>query len=310
MLRVDGKELSQLPESHPIVKIMNESRKALKGLGLPTLTIMEAKRKESKDAEGNTQHSNGCYINCVQRYQHGGVSYRIEYYDSIAYDGTKERLLPPSFEFDGMNLDLTSFSDEKIFFILFVDTQCEKIADLEVWQNEIRRPAEFALVQRERDTRERVRINREKVELEKMLYDLENDHDRLLDVCYNFGVETNQKKDYELIDTLMNVILRKDARGNYNRDTLDRFRSIVKPAEGREQEFGDLNALVGRLIDNGVVIAHGKAAGAWYLDEEKTQKLCTWNIRGDKKEALFNYLVTHRDQIPIFKEKLEQLKPA
>ena len=34
----------------------------------------EAKRKESFDAEGNKQHSNGGWITCTQRYQHDGKS--------------------------------------------------------------------------------------------------------------------------------------------------------------------------------------------------------------------------------------------
>lgn len=310
MLRVNKEDFSALESGNPFLKIFKEAMKALEMLDLPTISIQEAKRKESYDAEGNKQHSNGCYITCSQRYQHKGTSYLVEYYESITYDGDREKLLPLNIDFDGTALELKNEAKEKVFFILFVDPQCEKIPELDEYQNEIRRMPEYALVQKERDLKQKIAMNREKAELEMILYDLENDHDRLLDVCYNFNIVTERKKDYELVETLMNIVLMKDSKGNFNRDTIERFRSVVKPNVPREQQLADLLAFTGRLMDSGILYPNGTANGAWYLDEEKTQMLCKWNSKMGKRDALANYFLTHKEEIPIFKEKLEQLKPA
>jgi len=69
-------------------------------------------------------------------------------------------------------------------------------------------------------------------------------------------------------------------------------------------------AFIGRLIDSGIVIPHGTANGAWYLDEAKEHMLCKFNSKTGKRDALANYFLTHKDEIPIYKEKLALLKPA
>ena len=312
MLRINGEDLTALQQGHEFLKIYKEAFKALEMLELNAITIQEAKRKLSFDAEGNQQHSNGCYITCSQRYQDKGTSYMVEYYESITYEGDKQRekLLPYNINFDGTAMELRSAPKEMVFFILFVDPQCEKVPELIHYQNEITRLPEFSLVQKERDLKEKIRVNKEKAELEMMLYSLENDRDRLLDVCYNFNIDTANRKDYELVEQLMNIVLSRDVKGNFNREVLEKFRSVVKPKEPAEQQFADLWAFVGRLMESGIVKPHGTAAGAWYLDDEKTQKLCNWNAKMGKRDALANYFLTHKAEIPIYKEKLEQLKPA
>lgn len=315
MLRVNGEELTALQPGNEFLKIYKDAHKQLEYLGLPAITIQEAKRKESFDAEGNKQHSNGCWITCTQRYQHNGTSYVVSYYENMTYQGEKQReqLLPLNIEFDGTGLELKNEPKEKVFFILFVDPQCEKIEGLDYLQNEIRRLPEFTLVQKERDLKQKIAMNREKAELEMMLYELENNHDRLLDVCYNFNIGTERKKDYELVENLMNIVLQKDSKGNFNRDMIERFRSIVKPANPNEAQLSDLLAFTGRLIDSGIVIPNGTANGGWYLDEEKTQLVCKWTARSGgnpKRDALANYFLTHKEEIPIYEEKMAQLKTA
>lgn len=311
MLRVNGEELTSLAKDHPFVKIYNEALKALDFLDLPAITIQEAKRKQSYDADGNMQHSNGCYINCTQRYQHGSKSYSVSFYTSITNDGTREKLLPLQLDFDGQAMELKGAPEEVKFLVLFVDPQCEKVEELKQYQNEITRPPEYSLVQKERDLKQKIAINKEKAELEMMLYDLENNHDRLLDVCYNFNIQTENQKDYELVERLMNIVLAKDSKGNFNRDMIDRFRSVVKPKNPNEAKLADLLAFTGRLIDSGIVIPHGTANGAWYLDENKENMVCKWNARNGgnaKKDALANFFLTHQEQIPIYEEKMAQLK--
>jgi hypothetical protein len=310
MLRIDGINKAQLPDDHAIHGIIKKAMKSLDDMKLPTITIEEAKRKQSRDADGNIQHSNGCWTQCSQLYRHKGVDYRIEYYESISGSGVNEKLFPIQLDFDGTSKMLKGQSNDEIFFTLFVDPQCEKVPELSPYQNEIRRFSEFSLVQKEKDLKQKVQQGRERVELESMLYGLEGNHDRLIDVCYNFNIGTQNKQDYELIEQLMNIVLMKDERGNYNRENLDKFRSIVAPENGNEEQLADLLAFLGKLIDSGIVIPHGTAAGSWYLDEGKENKLCSWNKNIDKKEALGNYFITHKDQIPIFKDKIAQLKTA
>lgn len=312
MLRINGEELTALPQGHEFLKIYKDALKQLDFLDLPAISIQEAKRKESFDAEGNKQHSNGCWITCTQRYQHDGKSYVVSYYESMTYVGEKQReqLLPLNIEFDGTALELKNEPKEKTFFILFVDPQCEKIAELGNLQNEIRRLPEYTLVQKERDLKQKIAMNREKAELEMMLYALENNHDQLLDVCYNFNIPTERRKDYELVENLMNIVLAKDQKGNFNRDMIERFRSVVKPKNENEAQLKDLLAFTGRIIDSGIVTAHGTANGAWYLDENKEHMVCKFNSRMNKRDALANYFLTHQAEIPIYEQKLAELKTA
>lgn len=317
MLRVQGADFSTLEKSHPFVKIFNEAFECLDLLGLSKnargnniISIQEAKRKESFDADGNKQHSMGCYIQCTQRYQHKGVTYRLEYYDSITYDGKIEKLLPMQFGFDGTVLELSNEPKDKQFMFLFADPQCEKVPELTEYQNEISYPAQYSIVMREKDTKSKIKSGRERVELESMLYDLENNHDKLMFVCYNMNIPTENRKDFELVENLINIVLQKDARGNYNRDIIDRFKAAITPETPADTQLANIKAFVGELIDSGLVIPHGGTAGSWYLDQEKTQKVCGWRAGTDKKDALLNYFITHKQEIPVYKEKLLKLNPS
>ena len=315
MLRIDGVLKSQLDKSHPIHNIIKGAQEALKMMRLPTFTLEEVKTKESYDAEGNKQHSNGCWMNCSQLYRHDGIDYRIEYYETISGSGDKEMLIPQQLEFDGTGKPLQDVSTDEVFFTIFVARQCERIEELAQYQNEIssRRDWQYTLVRREMNARDKMARDREEAELRLILYNLENDHDKLLDVCYNLHIEPVNKKDWELVEQLANIVLFKDKQGHFNRDMIERFRSIVKPGNPAESKLADLWGFVGKLMNSGILYPAGTANGAWYLDEEKTNKLCQWSSRNGnnaKQESLANYFLTHKDEIPIYEEKMKQLTPA
>jgi len=90
---------------------------------------------------------------------------------------------------------------------------------------------------------------------------------------------------------------------------IEKFRRC-KTRYPKEQQLADLMAFVGRLMDSGLLYPAGTANGAWYLDEDKQNLLCKWNAKMGKRDALANYFLTHKEDIPIFKEIMEQLKTA
>jgi len=100
-------------------------------------------------------------------------------------------------------LELKNEPNEKKILCCSVDPAVRKDTELASFRTKLQTGRNYTLVQKERDLKAQGSNGMGAgLELEGLLfYALENDHDKLLDVCYpSFNIVTERKKDYELVE--------------------------------------------------------------------------------------------------------------